>query len=252
MGAKNKTTTPKEDTIKIVAAEPMAVEDMDETTDQTAEMTAEGAEASEEAAAKPARPVHRGRSRKYHSVRSQVDKTKTYDAFAAVELVKKLSYSKFAGSVEAHGVVREIGDAANVTFPHATGKSVRVAVVDDELLAQIQAGKTDFDVLVSSPSYMPKLARLAKILGPKGLMPNPKNGTLTEDTDRKKKELESGKISIKTEKKAPLFHTVIGKTSMDTKELVENLQTLTTAFKGKLLKLSIAASMSPGVRVDVE
>lgn len=163
-----------------------------------------------------------------------------------------MSYSKFSGSIEAHGVMREVGEVGKVTFPHSTGKTVRVAIVDDELLAKIEVGSIDFDVLVAAPQFMPKLAKLAKILGPKGLMPNPKNGTLTPKPELKKKELEGGSMVIKTEKKAPLIHLTIGKAAMDTKELVENIETLLKVGKGKLLKLSICASMSPSVRVKVE
>jgi large subunit ribosomal protein L1 len=250
MGTKRKNTVMTGDAnIKIVGAEPVtAVAESD------TQVTAENTEAVINETAEETKKVTKktSRSKKYQTVRSQVDKTKTYDAFAAIELVKKMSYSKFGGSVEAHGVMRDIGEVGKLTFPHSTGKTVRVAIVDDELLAKIEAGTLDFDVLVAAPQFMPKLAKLAKILGPKGLMPNPKNGTLTPKPENKKKELEAGSIVIKTEKKAPLIHLTVGKTTMDTKELVENLDTLTKIAKGKLLKLSICASMSPSVRVKVE
>ena len=192
------------------------------------------------------------RSKKYVAVRSQIDKTKTYDPFAAVELIKKLSYSKFSGSLEAHLIVREIGMSANLTFPHTTGKTIRVAIASDEILEKIEQGVIEFDVLVSSPKFMPKLSKLARVLGPKGLMPNPKNGTLTPNPELKQKELEGGAMTIKTEKKAPLMHLTVGKISMDTKDLVENLEALLKALKGKALKLSICASMSPSVKVKIE
>ena len=116
----------------------------------------------------------------------------------------------------------------------------------------IKAGKIEFDVLLATPDMMPKLAKLAKILGPKGLMPNPKQGTLIADPKAKKKELESGKITIRSERKAPLIHIVIGNTKMDTKNLVENLQSLLDVLKDKMIKVSLAATMSPGVKVAVE
>lgn len=234
------------DTVKVVAAV-----DESPTTDVTegaAEVTAEG-----DAAKKPAKKaaVARARSKKYVSNRSQVDKTRLYDAFAAVELVKRLSYSKFDGTVTLDGVVREVGQQATVTLPHSTGKSVRVAIASDEVIAAVEAGTIDFDVLVSSPQFMPKLAKLARTLGPKGLMPNPKNGTLTPNPEAKKKELEKGALTIKTEKKNPVIHVSIGKVSMDTKVLVDNLTALMEALKGKLQKASISASMSPSVKVQV-
>jgi len=190
------------------------------------------------------------RSAKYISARSKVDKTKLYDPFAAIELIKRLSYSKFDGTIVAHVVVREVGMSIDLSLPHSTGKALTVVIASDEVLAEIEAGNINFDVLVSSKEFMPKLTKYARVLGPKGLMPNPKNGTLTSNPEVAKKQLEAGKISIKTEKKAPLMHITVGKVSMDTKDLVENMQALLTTLKGKVLKLSIAATMSPSVKVD--
>jgi len=237
MGTKRNVVVSGVDDIKIVASQ--------------AETSAENAQEATDATTKPTTKVST-RSKKYQAVRSQVDKTKLYEPTAAIELVKKMAYAKFGGSLEAHGVTREIGEVGKITFPHATGKTVRAAIVDDELLAKIEAGTIDFDVLIAAPQFMPKLAKLAKILGPKGLMPNPKNGTLTPKPEIKKKELEAGSIVIKTEKKAPLIHLTLGKISLDTKDLVENLETLLKIGKGKILKMTICASMSPSVKVKVE
>ena len=206
----------------------------------------------EEQVVKKVTKAKKVRGKKYQAVRSQLDKSKFYTAKEAVELVKKLSYTKFVGSVEAHIVVREIGDSVNIALPHSTGKSVKVTVVDAQVLSDIEAGKIDFDILVAAPEFMPKLARFAKVLGPKGLMPNPKSGTLTPNPELKKKELEAGKFSLKTEKKAPLMHLIIGKTDMKSADLLANIEALVKALKGKITKLSIAASMSPGVKVLVE
>jgi large subunit ribosomal protein L1 len=123
--------------------------------------------------------------------------------------------------------------------------------VDEALIKKIEAGEINFDVLITEPRYMPQLAKFAKVLGPKGLMPNPKNGTVTANPELKKQELEGGKITIKGEKKAPLMHVSLGKTSAETKALVENLQALETALRGKLLKMSISATMSPSVKVTL-
>lgn len=193
-----------------------------------------------------------GRSQKYHSVRAKIDKTKLYEPTAAVELVKKLSYSKFVGSLELHAVVKEAGTSFSVSMPHSTGRTLKVAIATDELLKEIEAGTISFDVLVSSPQFMPKLAKLARVLGPKGLMPNPKSGTLTDNPELKKKELEGGKVTIKTEKKAPLVHMVIGKLDMDTAQLAENLAAVLKALRGKADKVSLSATMSPGVKVALE
>lgn len=193
-----------------------------------------------------------GRGKKYHAVRAKVDKSKSYAPAEAIALVKKLSYSKFTGSLEVHTVVKETGTSVDLALPHSTGKTVRVAVVDPQVLADIEAGKLDFDVLVAHPEFMPKLAKFARVLGPKGLMPNPKNGTLTPNPELKKKELEAGKFSLKTEKKAPLMHLTIGKLDMTDQDLTENLEAVIKALRGKLLKVSIAASMSPSIKINFE
>lgn len=211
----------------------------------------EGVEGVAPAAEPVKKKKSRVRSQKYTAVRAQIDKTKKYDSFAAIELVKKLSYTKFPGTVTAHLVVRETGMSASVTLPHSSGKTLRVAIVSDDILKDIETGKIEFDILVASPQFMPKLAKLAPVLGPKGLMPNPKNGTLTPNPEAAKKKLEGGTVTVKSEKKAPLVHVQIGKTSMETKQLVENLDALMKAFKTKLLRASIAATMSPGVKVIV-
>jgi large subunit ribosomal protein L1 len=214
--------------------------------------TAEGATVEVTAeAAKPVKAI-KARSAKYQAVRAKIDKSKTHTPLAAVELVKKLSYSKFAGSLEVHIQVKEVGTSVNVTLPHSTGKTVRVAVASDEVLAAVEAGKVDFDVLVSSPQFMPKLAKLARILGPKGLMPNPKNGTLTDNPERKAKEMAGGAQTLKTEKKAPLMHITLGKLSMEAKDLTENLEAVLKALRGRIEKINLAATMSPSVKVLVE
>ena len=249
MGSKkNVDMSQTESEIKVVAAPE------DKTTEAEAKVEATDGEKTEDKAipAKVAKKNKRQRGKKYQAVRSQVDKTKLYEPKEAIELVKKLSYSKFGGSVEAHLVVREIGMSTNIALPHSTGKSVKVAIVTDALLADIKDGQIDFDVLVASPEFMPKLARFARVLGPKGLMPNPKNGTLTPNPELKKKELEAGKFMLKTEKKAPLMHLSFGKVNMETKDLLENLMEIIKSLKGKLVKMSIAASMSPGVKVNCE
>lgn len=241
MGAKRNTgVISSTDEIKIVA-DPDAV--------PAAETTAEVAEPG---SPKKTSKSSRVRSQRYVAVRAQVDKTKKYPTLAAVELVKKLSFTKFDGTITAHVVAREVGVSSALTLPHATGKTVRVAIASDEVLAQIAAGTIDFDVLIAHPSFMPKLAKFAPVLGPKGLMPNPKNGTLTPNPEAAQKKLAAGTMTIKTEKKAPLLHVRIGKNSMETSQLVENIQALQKALKGKMLSMVIASTMSPGVKVEIE
>ena len=235
-----------------IAAEAESVKEAEEKTEAPAKAEKETVEAKEEEVKEaPKAKAKKVRGKKYQAVRAKLDKTKLYSPTEAIELVKKLSYSKFVGSIEAHLVVKEENLAVNLALPHSTGKSVKVAIVDKKVLADIEAGNIDFDVLVAHPEFMPKLAKHARILGPKGLMPNPKNGTLTPNPELKKKELEAGKFVLKTEKKAPLMHLSIGKTDMETKDLVENINALMTTLRNKIVKLSIAASMSPGVKVNV-
>jgi large subunit ribosomal protein L1 len=239
------------DTIKIVQTEEPTTQSTDSGMPVGENQPATNGDESPEAAKAVKKKPTRTRSKGYVAQRAQVDRTKSYDPFAAIELVKRLSYTKFDGTITVDCVVKEVGQQAEVTLPHSTGKTVRVAIVTDELLSEIEAGKIDFDVLVASPEFMPKLTKHARVLGPKGLMPNPKSGTVTSKPEEKKKELEKGKLVIKTEKKHPVIHVAIGKVSMDTKHLVENMTALLDALKGKIEKMTISASMSPGVKVSL-
>jgi large subunit ribosomal protein L1 len=221
-----------------------------ETTDKAKEKTDK---IQKKAKAQPAKnKTKKVRSKKYQAVRSKIDRTKTYDPFATIELAKKLSYTKFPGTITAHLTVKEQGLSQEITLPHSTGQTKKIEIASEEVMKKIEAGEINFDILLSTPQFMSKLTKYAPILGPKGLMPNPKNGTLTPNPEQKKKELEAGATVVKTEKKAPLMHVVIGKTDMDTKQLTENLQTLITAFKNKLRKVTLSATMSPGLRVEME
>ena len=210
----------------------------------------EGEKVAEKAEKKKAKKS-RVRGKQYQQKRGLVDKTKTYSSTEAVELIKQMSFSKFTGSLEAHLEVKEAGASATLTFPHSTGKSVRAEIVTEELLEKIGKGVIEFDVLIARPEDMQNIAKFAKVLGPKGLMPNPKNGTITPTPEKRKKELEAGAVTLRTEKKAPLVHTTVGKLSMDTKELAANVDALVKAFDVKVVKLYLAASMSPSVRVTI-
>jgi large subunit ribosomal protein L1 len=243
-----------------MAKQKMKTVDMSVSVDELDEKKAKKAAKSKEVAAEVeieevtterVRPVHM-RSAKYTRVKSFVDRTKSYPINQALELVLKTSYSKFTGTVIVDLVVRDEKVSAEVAFPHSTGKTVRVAVTSDELLANVEKGIIDFDILVSHPSFMPKIARLAKILGPKGLMPNPKNNTVSTDPEKRAKELSGGKVTIKSERKAPLIHAIIGKTDMLAKELAANAEALVKAVStGKILKMTVSSTMSPGVKVDL-
>lgn len=218
----------------------------------------EGGKTLEEAKKAKKHKKTRVRSKRYVEAASLVDKTKTYPLSDAVSLVKKTSLTKFDGSVELHVNLNpsSLGEKkdmrGSVSLPHGTGKQVRVVVADDAVIADVTAGKINFDILVAHPSMMPKLAKVARILGPKGLMPNPKTGTVTEDTTKRAKELSTGKVNFKTEPDQPIIHLLVGKVSFEDKNLVENVDAMLDAVgRGKIAKATLTATMGPGVKVQV-
>jgi len=212
------------------------------------------------------------------------DRLKTYSIEEALEIVKKLTKTKFDSSVEVHfrlGINTKKGDQqvrGAVSLPNGTGKTVKVAafvsseneaavkaagadfVGGEELIAEIKkTEKTDFQVAIAEPALMKNLAVIAKILGTRGLMPSPKNDTVTTNPAKTVQELKKGKISFKNDDTANV-HTVIGKVSFETKKLVENYQTLLETIKkakpasskGTFIKnVSISSSMSAGVKVSL-
>ncbi len=195
------------------------------------------------------------RSKRYQEVAGMVDKTKLYPLKDAIGLVKKTSLTKFDGTIELHVNLNplSLGEKKDyrtgVSLPHGTGKEVRVVIADEKTIAEIEAGKINFDVLVAHPTMMAKLAKVARILGPKGLMPNPKTGTVTPDPEKRAKELSSGQVNIKTEPGNPIIHMPIGKVSFDDKDISENVQAVLNALGSKVSKVSLSSTMGPGVKV---
>lgn len=182
-----------------------------------------------------------------------VDKTKLYSLSEAIELLKKINKSKFKSSLELHLNTTEKGIKMNVSLPHGTGKQVKVSVVDDTVLSNIDKGIIDFDILIAHPSYMPKLAKYAKILGPKGLMPNPKNGTVTPNVEKAKSDFSKGQVQIKTESNFPLIHLSVGKLDMQTQDLSENVKAVIESIKKNKIKSAfLAGTMTPSVKLDIE
>src|SRR3990167_9721479 len=142
--------------------------------------------------------IARKRGRNYLLAKSQIKQKLTGDLQKkglnlkqAIELLKKIKYAKFDESIEIHIKILEEGQRGEVKLPNSIGKEVRVRVLDDSLIEQIEKGKIDFDILIAHPSYMPKIVKFAKILGPKGLMPNPKAGTISEKPEESAKKFES-------------------------------------------------------------
>jgi len=195
-------------------------------------------------------------SKKYQEALTQVDKTKKYPLEEAIELVKKTSLTKFDGNVEVN--IRILGKSGKpeilrglVQYPHSIGKSVKVVILDEAMIEEIsKTGKIDFDIALSTPEMMSKVARLAKILGPKGKMPNPKAGTVTTDVVKTKAELEGGKTEYRSDSYG-IIHQVIGKVSADPKNLTENYNALLALLpKEKINSISLSATMGPGVKVQ--
>lgn len=222
------------------------------------------------------------RGKKYTEAAKLVDREKAYEPLEAIELVKKTAPAKFDETVEVHirlGVDPRKQDQnvrGVVLLPHGTGKTKRVLVFakgekakeaeaagadfvgDQDLIQKIQQGWLEFDVCVATPDMMAEVGKLGRILGGKGLMPNPKSGTVTFDVAKAVQEIKAGKIEFRLDK-AGQIHVPIGKVSFDAGKLLENLRTLVDAInrarpatvKGVYLKnISIASTMGPGVRVD--
>ncbi len=210
-----------------------------------------------------------------------LDRMKEYSLEDAVKLVKDLKFVKFDESVDLAinlGVDPRHADQnirVTTTLPHGTGKEVKVLVVAQgpkekeakeagadyvgkEYLEKIKGGWDDMDKIIATPDMMPELGKLGKVLGPKGLMPNPKSGTVTMDVTNAVRELKSGKIEIRVEKNG-IIHTQCGKSSFQENALVENIRTIyDTVMKAKpasvkgtyLKKMSISSTMGPGIKID--
>ena len=193
------------------------------------------------------------RGKKYLAAKKKVDILKLYPLDEAIKLVKETSISKFDGKVEAHLTVMDMGNIGEITFPHLETSTKRIVVLNDTILAEIKEGKVNFDILIATPVTMPKLLPFARVLGPKGLMPNPKSGTLTDKPEEAVKRLSVAKTMIKTEKKAPVIHIVVGLVSQPEKELIANVNELIKVVKiPKIKKLALCATMGPSVKILIE
>lgn len=225
----------------------------------------------------------RKHSKKYREAAALVDKNNYYQIAEAVELIKKTSTTKFDSSVEIHvrlGVNPAAQDQqvrGTVALPNGTGKTQRVAVIcapdkekeakdagadkvgSDSLIAEIEKGKLDFDILVASPDMMAKIGKLGKVLGTKGLMPNPKSGTVTQEVGKAVKELRGGRVEFKVDKSS-IVHQIIGKASFDAKKLEENYTTFIDALKyakpsgvkGTYIRsISLSTTMGPGIKIEL-
>lgn len=195
------------------------------------------------------------RSKKYQNVLTLFDAKKIHNIKEAIELVKKISISQFDANVEIHiRLLSKTGKPETVRgllqYPHPTGKKIQVVILDEKTMAEIEkTKKANADIYLAAPKIMPQVAKLAKILGPKGKMPNPKAGTITDDPEKTKKELEGGKIEYKTDSGGNL-HQVIGKVSADNTILTENYNALLAVLPlDKITSITMCATMGPGIKV---
>jgi len=223
------------------------------------------------------------RGKKYRAVLEKIDRSKLYEPKEALQLVKENAFANFDETVEVHmrlGLdVRQADQQlrGTISLPHGTGKTARILVFakgekakeaqeagadivgDDDLVEKIEKeGFLDFDVAIATPDMMKSVSRLGKILGPRGLMPNPKVGTVTMDVGKAVQEFKKGKVEYRTDKSGNI-HVPIGKVSFDLDKLYENFVALVTeiiknkpaAAKGKYIKsVTVASTMGPGIKID--
>jgi len=221
-------------------------------------------------------------SKKHKIARAAVDRTKAYPVTDAAKLLKEISYTKFDSSIELHVRLGVDPRQANqmvrgvASLPHGTGKTVRVLVLTtpdkeaeavaagadfvglDEFIEKIKDGWTDIDVIICSPNVMGKVGPLGRVLGPRGLMPNPKSGTVTMEIGKAVTEVKAGKIDFKVDKTG-IIHAGIGKSSFTIDQLAENARELTqvlqklkpSSSKGTYFRsIYLSSSMGPGIKVD--
>ena len=197
------------------------------------------------------------RSKKYQDAKALIDSTKKYEIEETIDLVKKTSYTKFDGNVEVH--IRMLGKSGKpeqlrglLNYPHPTGKKIVVEILNEKQIVEIEkTGKAEADIYLATPALMPKVAKLAKILGPKGKMPNPKSGTISDNPEKAKKELEGGQVEYKTDSYGNI-HQIIGKVSAENKVLSENLKALLSVIPSdKIVSITLCATMGPGIKVQM-
>ncbi len=221
-------------------------------------------------------------NKKYKAAEEKIEAGKVYSPIAALSLVKEIAFANFDETVEAHfrlGIDTRQADQqlrGTVSLPNGSGKSVRIAVFaegdaaraakeagaeivgSDDLVAEIQAGNIDFDATVATPDQMAKVGRLGKILGPRGLMPNPKLGTVTPDVAKAIKELKGGRVEYRADRYG-ICHVILGKVSFTPEQLAENygalydeiLRMKPASAKGRYVKsVTVTSTMGPGVPVD--
>lgn len=197
------------------------------------------------------------KSKKYQKNIEGFESGKIYKIAEAVELVKKHSYSKFDGTVNLAIKLQKSkkGDDAvrgTIKLPHGAGRVLKVAIADEKLIEEIKKGKSDFDILVATPAMMPKLGQVAKILGPKGKMPNPKDGTVVEDPKTVANDLSVNVVRYRQDMGGNV-HLPVGKVSFETEKLSENVQAVLKSLAHlKKVSATLSPTMGPGVKLDLK
>lgn len=220
------------------------------------------------------------RSKKYKEARKLVDSKKHYTLDETLKLIPKVSTSKFDASIELH-ILLQLTDKqkkesikGSLILPHKVGHDIRVAVITkpeqqeeaseadivgfEDLIKKIEEGEDNFDVLIATPDVMSKLASLGKILGPKGKMPNPKNGTVTKDIKKTIKSYKEGKLNFRADKQGGI-HQMVGKVSMKKEDIKENVKSFLKVVSKETKKYNpipfksvhMAPSMGPGIKLDI-
>jgi len=195
----------------------------------------------------------RKRSLKYQSMAKLVKKEQLYSVKEAVDILAKLAKSTKLKTVELHLNTRETGLRGELKLPHSTGKDIKIAIFSEDLAAKISAGVLDFDMLLCTPQDMPKIARFAKILGPKGLMPNPKSGTVTEHPEDRAKQLASGgTLPYKTEAKFPIIHLNLGPITQKSEDLADNInEALKSINVTKIKSAYLSCTHTPSIKLSI-
>ncbi len=232
-------------------------------------------------------PKTKIRGKKYQEVAELVEKTKKYPLSEAVELAQKVSYTKFKATLEAHINTNSKAIRGLINLPFASGKKLKilafpstalrtsglkdledtgVIIGTDETITEIEKGPStslrvnsnnkinlsQIDIIVTAPEWMSKLARAAKVLGPKGLMPSPKNGNISEDLKKVVTELQAGKMEYKTEPNGQVIHLAVGKVSQNSQEISANIRSLYQVIgKSRIKKITLSPTMGPGIIVDL-
>lgn len=195
----------------------------------------------------------RKRSAKYLAMAKTLKRDETNDIAKAIEILAGLAKNSKLKTVELHINVREASVRGEIKLPHSTGKEVKIAIFNDTVAAAINSGNIDFDILLATPADMPKLARFAKILGPKGLMPNPRNGTVTPEPEKRAADLAAGgTLPYKTEAKFPIIHLGLGSITQDNKDLLDNVtEVLRTIGVSRIKTAFLSCTHTPSVRLSL-